>query len=87
MRIEVVVEPSKSVEPKVVGRGGSPSPQTSPASPVIPNSNPNREPAEPRASIETLCSLDISENIPKIVLPMDAEDSPWGGAYTDRNTL
>ena len=37
------------------------------------------EPAEPRASIETLCSLDISDNIPKIVEPMDAEDSPWGG--------
>jgi len=37
------------------------------------------EPAEPRASIETLCSLDISDNIPKIVFPMDTEDSPWGG--------
>ena len=36
---------------------------------------------EPRASIETLCSLDISENIPRSVLPMDAEDSPWGGRW------
>ena len=41
----------------------------------------DNEPAEPRASIETLCSLDISENIPRIVLPMDAEDSPWGGRW------
>jgi len=41
--------------------------------------NPLSEPAEPRASIETLCSLDISQNIPRIIFPMDAEDSPWGG--------
>lgn len=37
------------------------------------------EAAEPRASIETICSLDISDNIPRIVPSMDAEDSPWGG--------
>lgn len=36
-------------------------------------------PAGPRASLDTLRSLDISHNIPKIVSPMDAEDSPWGG--------
>lgn len=28
---------------------------------------------------DTLYNLDISSNIPKILLPMDAEDSPWGG--------
>ena len=33
----------------------------------------------PRCSTETLRSLDISLNIPRIVFPMDAEDSPWGG--------
>lgn len=46
--------------------------------------NPVNGPAEPRASIETLCSLDISDNIPNIVLPMDAEDSPWGGMCSKR---
>ncbi|KAL9128104.1 MAG: hypothetical protein Q9217_003157 [Psora testacea] len=35
----------------------------------------------PRSSTDTLRSLDISHNIPRAVLPMDAEDSPWG-AYT-----
>ena len=33
----------------------------------------------PRCSTDTLFDLDISSNIPKILLPMDAEDSPWGG--------
>lgn len=36
----------------------------------------------PRCSTDTtdaLFNLDISSNIPKILLPMDAEDSPWGG--------
>lgn len=28
---------------------------------------------------DTLFNLDISSNIPKILFPMDAEDSPWGG--------
>ena len=28
---------------------------------------------------ETLFNFDISSNIPKILLPMDTEDSPWGG--------
>ena len=28
---------------------------------------------------DTLFNFDISSNIPKIILPMDAEDSPWGG--------
>ena len=32
-----------------------------------------------RSSTDTLRSLDISQNIPIIILPMDAEDSPWGG--------
>lgn len=50
-------------------------------------SNALNEPAEPRASIETLCSLDISENIPRIVFPMDAEDSPWGGMCPKRRIL
>ena len=36
--------------------------------------------SEPRASIETLCSLDISSTTPDIVGDaMEAEDSPWGG--------
>lgn len=36
----------------------------------------------PRCSTDTtdtLFNLDISSNISKILLPMDAEDSPWGG--------
>ncbi len=33
----------------------------------------------PRCSTDTLFNFDISSNIPKILLPMDAEDSPWGG--------
>lgn len=32
-----------------------------------------------RASIVSNRSLDISNNIPRILYPMDAEDSPWGG--------
>lgn len=28
---------------------------------------------------DTLFSFDISSNIPIILYPMDAEDSPWGG--------
>ena len=35
----------------------------------------------PRSSTDTLRSLDISLNIPRIILPMDTEDSPWGGWY------
>ena len=33
----------------------------------------------PRCSTDTLFNFDISSNIPKLLLPMDAEDSPWGG--------
>lgn len=34
----------------------------------------------PRCSTDTLRSLDITHNIPRIICPlMDAEDSPWGG--------
>ena len=33
----------------------------------------------PRASIDSIKSLDVSNNIPRILSPMDAEDSPWGG--------
>ena len=33
----------------------------------------------PRCSTDTLFDLDISSNIPKVLLPMDTEDSPWGG--------
>ena len=36
----------------------------------------------PRCSTDTneaLFNFDISSNIPKILLPMDTEDSPWGG--------
>lgn len=36
----------------------------------------------PRCSTDTtdtLFNFDISSNIPKILDPMDAEDSPWGG--------
>ena len=32
-----------------------------------------------RASTDSNKSLDISDNIPRILSPMDAEDSPWGG--------
>ena len=32
-----------------------------------------------RASTDSNKSLDISNNIPRILYPMDAEDSPWGG--------
>ena len=35
--------------------------------------------SKPRGSTETIRSLDISHNIPRIIFPMDAEDSPWGG--------
>ena len=51
---------------------------------LVPNAeivHPANELAEPRASIDTVCSLDISDNIPNIVFPMDAEDSPWGGGW------
>lgn len=35
---------------------------------------------EPRCSTDTLRSLDITHNIPRIIYPlMDTEDSPWGG--------
>ena len=35
---------------------------------------------EPRCSTDTLRSLDITHNIPRVFgLAMDAEDSPWGG--------
>ena len=34
----------------------------------------------PRCSTDTLRSLDITHNIPRIIYPpMDTEDSPWGG--------
>ncbi len=36
----------------------------------------------PRCSTDTtdtLFNFDISSNIPKILSPMDTEDSPWGG--------
>ncbi len=36
----------------------------------------------PRCSTDTtdtLYNFDISSNIPKILFPMDTEDSPWGG--------
>lgn len=33
----------------------------------------------PRCSTDTLFNLDISFDIPRLPLPMDAEDSPWGG--------
>ena len=37
------------------------------------------EPSTLRASIDSIRSLDVSNNIPRILSPMDAEDSPWGG--------
>lgn len=33
----------------------------------------------PRCSTDTLFNFDFSSEIPKVSLPMDAEDSPWGG--------
>lgn len=46
-------------------------------------SSPNRKALQPPTSdqwsITTLRSLDISGNIPKAPVRMDAEDSPWGG--------
>ena len=33
----------------------------------------------PRCSTDTLFNFDISSDIPRILVPMDAEDSPWGG--------
>lgn len=33
----------------------------------------------PRGSTDTLRSLDITHNIPKVIVPMDSEESPWGG--------
>ena len=38
-----------------------------------------RRPPSRQWSISTVKSLDISSNIPKIAVAMDAEDSPWGG--------
>ena len=32
-----------------------------------------------RCSTDTLFNFDISSDIPRILVPMDAEDSPWGG--------
>lgn len=46
-------------------------------------SSPNRKALQPPTSdqwsITTLRSLDISGNILKAPVRMDAEDSPWGG--------
>lgn len=39
---------------------------------------------ETRCSTDTIRSLDISNNIPRIVFSMDAEDSPWGGMYSPK---
>ena len=40
-------------------------------------------PRERRCSTDTLRSLDITHNIPRVLdLVMDAEDSPWGGKLT-----
>ena len=36
-------------------------------------------PANPQWSTETLRSLDLSQVHPGIKVPMDTEDSPWGG--------
>lgn len=33
----------------------------------------------PRCSTDTLFNFDISSDIANLPLPMDAEDSPWGG--------
>lgn len=35
--------------------------------------------AAPRCSTDTLYNFDISSNLPRSILLMDAEDSPWGG--------
>ena len=44
-------------------------------------------PREPRCSTDTLRSLDITQNIPRVLgSTMDAEDSPWGGKLTDRKS-
>ena len=32
-----------------------------------------------RCSTDTLFNFDISTDIPRILIPMDTEDSPWGG--------
>ncbi len=40
---------------------------------------PPEKARDERSSTVTLKCLDISYNIPRIVLSMDAEDSPWGG--------
>lgn len=42
-------------------------------------SSATEEPSTLRASIDSIRSLDVSNNIPRILSPMDAEDSPWGG--------
>lgn len=46
-------------------------------------SSPNQKALQPLTSdqwsITTLRSLDISGNIPRAPVRMDAEDSPWGG--------
>ena len=42
-------------------------------------SDPDRISPSPVWSIESVKSLDISFNTPRIHLPMDTEDSPWGG--------
>ena len=39
----------------------------------------DKQSRERRASIDSIKSLDVSNNIPRILSPMDAEDSPWGG--------
>ena len=46
---------------------------------ISPSPNQDTDLTAPSSSIETLRSLDISDNLPRLVASMDTEDSPWGG--------
>lgn len=58
-----------------------------PSSSLAPFGQDSTTPDMPRCSTDTLRSLDISHNIPNIVLSMDAEDSPWGGMFFNSSEL
>ena len=47
--------------------------------PAQPQTGKAEDALTPRCSTDTLFNFDISSDIPKFLLAMDAEDSPWGG--------
>lgn len=50
-----------------------------PAQPSVGKAEDTPTPRCSTDTTDTLFDFDISSNIPKILFPMDTEDSPWGG--------